>query len=130
MVSACIGESFPLLAQLSMAGVELVAAVHQWSETRDVLVGKLGNAPDWADAQIARLASVVSPIHPAVLEPHRERAISRLPGRAARGWPVLAATYAAGAAVWSHDKHLWGTGAPIWFTRALRREMQLVAVEG
>ncbi len=130
MISACIGESFPLLVRLSEAGVELMAAVHQWAETRDVLVSKLGNPADWADAQIARLIEVVRPIHPIVLERYRERALSRLPGRAARDWPVLAGTYAAGAAAWSHDKHLWGTGAPLWFTRTLRREMQLLAAEG
>lgn len=126
MVSACIGESYPLLVRLFEAGVVLMAAAHQWVETRDVLIAKLKNPADWVDAQMERLTGVVRPIHPAVLEGHRERALSRLPGRAARDWPVLAASYAADAAAWSHDKHLWGTGTPIWFTRTLRREMALL----
>ena len=130
MVSACIGESFPLLVDLFAAGVELTATVYQWAETRDVLVNKLGHDGQWVDAQIERLTHVIRPIHPAVVEPHRERALSRLRGRAARDWPVLAGSYAANAGTWSHDKHLWGTGAAIWFTRTLRREMQLLAMEG
>ena len=129
MVSACIGESYPLLVELFAAGVELMAAVHQWAETRDVLINKLGHDEEWVDAQIERLINVVRPIHPAVIEPHRDRALSRLPGRAARDWPVLAGSYAVKAGTWSHDKHLWGTGAAIWFTRTLRHEMRQIASE-
>ena len=83
-------------------------------------------APEnWVRDQMAQLATVIRPIHPAILEPYRELALSRLRLRAEPDWPVLAATYAAGASAWSHDKDLWGTGAPIWFTRTLRREMEL-----
>lgn len=126
MVSAAIGGSFPLLVRLFAAGVDLLAPIYQWAETRDVLLNKIGAPADWTRSQMAQLATVVRPIHPAVLEPHRERALSRLRPGAQPDWPVLAAVYASSAAIWSHDKDLWGTGAPIWFTRTLRREMELL----
>lgn len=122
MVSALMGRSFPFLLSLFEEGVELMAPVQQLAETRHIL-SKRGLPPSWIDAQMMELAVVVMPIHPAVLEEHAVKACARLGPRGQPDWPVLAATYAAGAAAWSHDKDLFGSGAPVWSTRILMREM-------
>jgi hypothetical protein len=128
MVSAVAGTSFPLLVRLFERGVVLMAAVQQWAETRQVLVEKMRVPTDWADAQIERLSTVVMPVHPAILEPYQDRAIRRLRTRGGPDWPVLAATYATGSAAWSHDKDLFGTGAAVWSTGVLAREIDLLPV--
>lgn len=123
MVSALLGTSFPFLLALYETGVDLMAPVQQIAETRHKLSQRPGLSSDWVDGQMASLAAVVRPIHPALLAEHAGKARSRLGPRGEPDWPVLAATYAAGAAAWSHDKDLFGSGAPVWSTRILMREM-------
>jgi predicted nucleic acid-binding protein len=125
MVAAAAGTGFPLLLRLFEAGVDMMASVHQWAETRHILLQEIGAPSDWVDGRMADLATVVRPLHPALIEDHRDRALSRLRATGRPDWPVLATAYAADAAIWSHDKDLWGTGAAIWFTRTLRSEMDL-----
>ncbi len=126
MVSALVGTSFPVLLRLFESGVVLMAPVQQLAETRHTMLEKMRLSSDWVDGQMDRLNTVVIPIHPALLEQHRERAQRRLHARGQPDWPVLAATYATRAAAWSHDKDLFGTGAAVWSTKVLRREADLL----
>lgn len=124
MVSALLGRSFPLLLKMFETGVRFFAPVHQLAETRHVLAERPGIPIEWVDAQMERLMALVMPLHPALLDQYEPKARSRLGERGEPDWPVLAATYAMKAAAWSHDKDLFGSGAPIWSTRVLAREME------
>ena len=124
MVSALLGRSFPLLIALFESGVRLFAPVHQLAETRHVLRSRPAIPPEWVDEQMERLLALVEPLHPALLDPFEEKARSRLGEGGDPDWPVLAGTYATKAAAWSHDKDLFGSGAPVWATRVLRREIE------
>ena len=126
MVSAVAGRSFDLLLRLVEGGLTLMAPAQQWAETRRVLVAKLRLPEVWVDGQMERLAELVVAIDPAMIERHRDRAQRRLRSRAQPDWPVLAASYAADAAVWSHDKDFFGTGAPVWSTRVLASEADML----
>lgn len=126
MISALLGTSFPFLLALYEAGVDLMAPVQQIAETRHKLSQRPALSATWIDEQMVSLATVVRPLHPALLEEHAVKARSRLGPRGEPDWPVLAATYAAGAAAWSHDKDLFGSGAAVWSTRILMREMNYV----
>lgn len=123
MVSALLGRSFPLLLALFERGVELFAPVHQLAETRKKLTERPGVASDWIDAQMERLITVVRPLHPALIQPYEEVARARLHERGQPDWPVLAGSMATDGAVWSHDKDFFGSGAAVWSTWVIRREL-------
>lgn len=124
MVSALLGRSFPFLLRLFEAGVQLFAPVQQLVETRYVLINRPGLTASWVDGQMARLHALVMPLHPALLDDHEAKARSRLSERGQPDWPILAATYATGGAAWSHDKDLFGSGAPVWSTKVLVGQME------
>lgn len=123
MVSALIGRSFPLLVRLLEEGVLLFAPTQQLAEARHVL-GKLRDLPqDWIDAQMGLLLEVVIPLHPALLDKHEAKAVSRLHPRGRPDWPILAACYETKGAAWSHDRDLFGSGVPVWSSRVLGRQI-------
>lgn len=130
MVSALLGRSFPFLLRLFEAGVQLFAPVQQLVETRHVLMRRPGLTASWVDGQMARLHALVMPLHPALLDDHEAKARSRLGARGQADWPVLAATYATGGAAWSHDRDLFGTGAPVWSTKVLVGQMDAADAYG
>lgn len=123
MVSALLGRSFPFLLRLVEERVLLFAPVPQLAETRHRLAELSGLPADWVDAQMAQLHELVEPLHPVLLEKHEMRARSRLGERGQPDWPVLAACYETKGAAWSHDKDLFGSGAPVWSTRVLMRQL-------
>lgn len=125
MVSALLGKSFPFLLDLFEKGVLLLAPVQQLAETRKTLGDRPGLTESWIDAQMERLVALVMPLHPALLDKHEAKARSRLGRRGQPDWPVLAASYEANAAVWSHDKDFFGSGAPVWSTRILRKQLEM-----
>lgn len=124
MISALLGRSFPILAGLFEAGVHLLAPVQQLAETRHKLGQRPELDPAWIDAQMQQLIEIVMPLHPALLEPFEAQARARLHARGQPDWPVLAATYATNGAAWTHDKDFFGSGASVWSTRVLVREME------
>ena len=124
MVSALLGKSFPFLLDLFDMGVLLLAPVQQLAETRKKLGERPGLAQSWIDGQMDRLIALVMPLHPALLDKHEAKARSRLGKRGQPDWPVLAASYEANAAVWSHGKDFFGSGAPVWSTRVLRKQLE------
>lgn len=128
MVSALLGKSLPFVIGLFEAGVQLFAPVQQIAETRRILVHRLKLPIEQIDVQLERLLAVVEPLHPDLFGKYESKARSRLGPRGQPDWPVLAATYATGAAAWSHDKDLFGSGAPVWRTKVLEREMKTLNV--
>lgn len=123
MVSALLGRSFPLLLDLFERGVELFAAVHQLAETRKTLIERKKLPVDWTDAQMERLTALIRPLHPALVQPYEDVARSRLGPHGQHDWPVLAGSMATDAAVWSHDNHLFGSGAAVWSTVVIGRAL-------
>jgi hypothetical protein len=122
MVSALLGRSFPILVALLERGVAMFAPLQQLAETRTVLERR--NLPaEWIDAQMHRLSEVVIPLHPALLDKHRAKALSRLGARGEPDWPVLAGCYETAGAAWSHDRDLFGSGTAIWSTKVLMRQL-------
>lgn len=128
MVSALLGKSFPFLLALFERGVRLMTPVHQLAETRRTLVKRNTYDVEWIDAQMERLLVLVEPISPELLDKHEQIARSRLHNRGQPDWPVLAAAYETAAAVWSHDKDFFGSGAPVWSTKILRRQLEAADV--
>jgi len=126
MVSALLGKSFPLLLTMFEGGVRLIAPVHQIAETRTILVKRSSASNDWIDSRMRDLLAIVEPIHPALLDKHEDKARSRLHARGQPDWPVLAAAYETAGAVWSHDKDFFGSGAPVWSTKIIRKQLERV----
>lgn len=126
MVSALMGQSFPILMELLEKGVLLMAPLHQIAETRKVLAEKSSYTPDEAEAQMERLMTVVVPLHPALYGKHEESARLRLRDRGQPDWPVLAASFETVASIWSHDKDFFGSGASVWSTQMLKRQIKIV----
>lgn len=124
MASALLGSSFVLLLQLFENGVMLMAPVHQIAETWIVVARESGQSPEWTDTQMQRLLTVVRPLGPALFNRYEHSARLRLHARGQPDWPVIAAAMATDADVWSHDKDFVGSGAPVWSTRVLRRQVE------
>ena len=120
MVSSLLGRSFPLLPRLLEQGVELFAPVQQLAETRKILAARSSLGIAWVDEQMGRLLVLVRPLHPALIQPYEDVARSRLHDRGQPDWPVLAASLAMDAGVWSHDKDFFGSGAAVWSTWVVR----------
>jgi len=119
MTSALLGKSFPLLLSLTEQGIDLMTPLHQIAETREHVLREAKDA-DWTRAQMQRLLTIVQPLSPALYARHEALARARLHARGQPDWPLIAAAIAVDADVWSHDKDLFGTGAPVWCTRILR----------
>ncbi len=124
MASALLGTSFVLLLRLFESGVMLMAPVHQIAETWTVVVRESGQSPEWTDIQMRRLLTVIRPIGPALFNRYEHLARLRLHERGQPDWPVIAAAMATDADVWSHDRDFTGSGAPVWSTRVLRRQLE------
>lgn len=126
MVSALLGKSFPFLVDLVERNVLLMAPERQFDEARKILASRPKATHAWADAQIERIRTIVAPLPDMMFAEHETKARSRLHLRGQPDWPVLAASYETGAAVWSHDKDFFGSGAPVWSTNILRKQMEAV----
>jgi predicted nucleic acid-binding protein len=124
MVSALVGKSFPLLLSLFEKGVLLLAPAQQLAETRKTLTEKFDVSENWVDSQMEQLNAVVMPLHPALFDKHEAVARSRLHQRGQPDWPVLAASMETASAVWSHDKDFFGSGAAVWSTSVLRKQLE------
>ena len=123
MVSALLGASFGFLLLLFEGGVHMMAPVQQLAEVRKTLGSR--NLDDAAiEARMEELQSVVEPLHPDIFTKHEEWARLRLDERGQPDWPVLAASLATEASVWSHDKDFFGSGAPVWSTFMLHRQVK------
>lgn len=123
MISALVGRSFPILLNLFERGVLLFAPLPQLAETRRK-IGDIAALPHgWVDEQMERLAAVVIPLHPVLLEKHETIARSRLAVRGQPDWPILAGCYEVRGAAWSHDKDLFGSGVAVWSTSILVRQI-------
>ena len=62
----------------------------------------------------------VTILDPSHYEEREARARERLTEAGQTDWPLLAASLALDAPIWSNDKHLWGTGVAVWRTRTMR----------
>ncbi len=125
MVSALAGQSFPLLLELFEKGVLLLAPAQQLAETRKTLSEKFDVSEKWVDSQMEQLNAVVMPLHPALFDKHEYVARGRLHERGQSDWPVLAASIETASAVWSHDKDFFGSGAAVWSTGVLRKQLEM-----
>lgn len=123
MVSALLGKSFPFLIRLAERDILLMAPAPQFDETRKILSQRPAATMPWAEAQIERIGTVVARLPPSMYARHEQAARSRLHSRGQPDWPVLAASYETAAAIWSHDHDFFGSGAPVWSTFMLRRQM-------
>lgn len=126
MVSALLGTSFPFLVELLDQGVELFAAEPQLAETRRTLSRRSHASEDWVEAQMQLLATVIELVQPDMYERHEAKARLRLRERGQPDWPVLAASFETESAIWSHDKDFFGSGAPVWSTTMLMRQLEQV----
>ncbi len=126
MASALIGRSFPLFERLAQQGVEMFAAEAQFVETRKTLSARSFATQEWVDLQLERLLSLVAPLPSVVFEEYEDRARARLHERGQSDWPVLAASIEMEAAIWSHDKDFFGSGAAVWSTFMLNRQLAAV----
>ena len=123
MVSALLGTSFPFFEKLVGQGVELIAAEPQLAETMKILSQRPFSSDDWLSGQLGRLLTVVTPVSSENYGEHEARARLRLHDRGQPDWPVLAVSIQADAAIWSHDKDFFGSGAPVWSTRMLLKQL-------
>jgi predicted nucleic acid-binding protein len=126
MVSALLGTSFPFLVSLIENDVILLAPEQQLAETRKTLLNRPKASSNWVDAQMERLNTVVIALPASLFGHHEKVARSRLHQRGQPDWPVLAASFEMAAAIWSHDKDFFGSGAPVWSTKILRKQMGLI----
>jgi predicted nucleic acid-binding protein len=123
MVSALLGRSLPLLASLFDNGVRLLAPVQQLAETRNVLTRKSFLSESEIAVLMDSLLRFVMPLHPFLLDKHEDKARARLHERGQPDWPVLAASMETKSAIWSHDKDFFGSGASVWSTSILRKQL-------
>ncbi len=128
MVSALLGKSFPFLLNLMESGVLLFSTETQIAEVKKTLYQRPNITPEWADAQLGRLHTIIIALPASFFVHHEKKARTRLHARGQPDWPILAASYETSAGVWSHDKDLFGTGASVWSTKVLRKEMEMAGV--
>jgi predicted nucleic acid-binding protein len=126
MVSALLGKSFPFLIRLVERDVLLMAPEPQFEETRKTLGNRPAATAHWADAQIERIKTIVAQLPATMYARHEQASRARLNSRGQSDWPVLAVSYETAAAIWSHDHDFFGSGAPVWSTFMLRRQMDMI----
>ena len=112
LVSALLGRSLPLLADIRSRGIELLIPQHQFGESR-LIVAREG----WSTDRFAHVSATVLEVLPTEVYAAREAdARDRLEPRGQPDWPVLAAALQLDDAIWSNDRDFFGVGVSVWKT--------------
>ena len=114
-----------MLVHMVEQGIHLFAPDPQLAEVRKTLDLHPKTSEEWVSAQLARLETVVIPLPEEFFVVHEAKARSRLGERGQPDWPVVAVSFETAAAIWSHDKDFFGSGAPVWSMRVLRRQLEM-----
>jgi predicted nucleic acid-binding protein len=120
LVSAVLGRSMPLFAEVASRGAILFVPLRMMVETQHIVadVTRL-SVPDGL-SRYALLTEFVTILEPEAYDDMEDRARERLDVAGQSDWPVLAAALATGASIWSNDKHFRGVGVAVWATRNIR----------
>jgi predicted nucleic acid-binding protein len=117
LLGAVLGQSLPFLAEIASRDAVLLVPARMMLEARSVAADKrrvpLADALDRLAAAEA-MVTVLDEAHYAYLE---EMARERLEGSGLKDWPLLAASMALEAPIWTNDRDLFGTGVAVWHTR-------------
>lgn len=117
LLGAVLGRSLPFLAEIASRDAALLVPARIILEARSIAADKrrvpLDDALDRLAAAEAMI-TVLDELHYAHLE---EPARERLEGTGLRDWPMLAASMALDAPIWTNDRDLFGTGVAVWHTR-------------
>jgi predicted nucleic acid-binding protein len=116
LTSAVLGRSIDLLFDLVSRGIGLLTPVRMMIEAEKVIASKNKLAPAEAFRRLALLNEMVEVIGGLHYEAHEGRARERLSAAGQSDWPVLAASLALDASIWSNDRHFFGVGVPVWST--------------
>lgn len=110
--------------------LDLFLPEHMWEEAQvelprriDAFSRKRSLSPGLADelksASLDAIGTNVNVVDVAVYAALEDEARSRCL-RDLNDWPLVACSFAVGAAVWTDDKDLLGTGIPTWTTQTLQ----------
>jgi predicted nucleic acid-binding protein len=120
LLSAVLGESLALLSDIAAAGSVLLVPQPMMRETQVIAADKRRVPASDAYARLQVIETMVTALEPMHYEHYEVSARQRLSVRGQKDWPLLAASLALEAPIWSNDKHLWGTGVAVWRTRNIR----------
>jgi predicted nucleic acid-binding protein len=120
LLGAVLGESLGLLSDIATAGSVLLVPQPMMRETQLIAADKKRVPVADAYARLQRIETMVTALEPMHYEHQESHARERLTDAGQKDWPLLAASLALEAPIWSNDKHLWGTGVTLWRTRNIR----------
>jgi predicted nucleic acid-binding protein len=120
LVSAVLGRSMPLFAEVASRASILFVPLRMMIETQHIVadVTRL-KVPDGL-IRFALLTEFVTILEPEIYDDLEPRARERLDVAGQSDWSVLASALATGASIWSNDKHFRGVGVAVWATRNIR----------
>ena len=120
LLGAVLGESLTLLSDIAAEGSVLLVPLPTMRETQLIAADKKRVPASDAYARLKRIETMVTALEPQHYENREVQARERLSENGQKDWPLLAASLALEAPIWSNDKHLWGTGVAVWRTRNIR----------
>jgi predicted nucleic acid-binding protein len=120
LLGAALGRSLALLSDIAAAGSVLLVPQPMMRETQIIAADKRRVPAADAYARLQLIETMVTALEPGHYEHGEARARERLTTEGQKDWPLLAASLALEAPIWSNDKHLWGTGVAVWRTQNIR----------
>ncbi|HYI39151.1 MAG TPA: PIN domain-containing protein [Allosphingosinicella sp.] len=120
MVGAALGRSMPLFLDLAERGVEILAPLPMLREAKARIDRDANLIDDEANRRLEELLEVVTPLPIEAIAAHEQAARDRLEFHNQSDWPLLAASMALEADIWTRNRDLFGTGVALWATRNIR----------
>lgn len=117
LVSVVLGRSLSLLADIASRDVVLLVPLRMMLETGRILSDPARLGSEVGLSRLSLLQEFVTILEQPRYEQREDQARARLFPAAQNDWPVLAAALAFEAAIWSNDRHFFGTGVAVWSTR-------------
>lgn len=120
LLGAVLGKSLVLLSGIAAAGSVLLVPQPMMRETQLIVADEARVPALDAYARLQRIETMVTVLESMHYEHQEARARERLTHEGQNDWPLLAASLALEAPIWSNDKDLWGTGVAVWGTPNIR----------
>ncbi len=117
LLGSVLGRSIVLLEELAASGTIMLVPEQMMREASLIVADRERVAVSGAEDRLRSVATTVTTLDSPHFDHEEARARERLSAAGQKDWPLLAASLALDAPIWSNDKHLWGTGVAVWRTR-------------